>query len=422
MAIALLVVGDEVVDGRVGDRMVGLVSEALGVQGLRLDSVAFCRDDVDAITAFVRTLAARCEDGVGPALLISTGGLGTTHDDLTRAALCRWSGRESWRSDAWYARVLARCAAMNFTPQPGMEAYALLPEGALLIENPRGMAAGFALTHDGTTVLALPGVPDEAGAMLGPALTRLEIRPGAWVRRVLSVFGAGESVVQRRLADLSLEPALRLGICAGDGVVTLSLGGESVAALDAAAEAIAQCLGEAYEVVQAPSFADALHEALVARGERLAVAESCTGGLLAHLLSGRGGASAFFTEGWVTYSNAAKVARLGVSEATLARWGAVSAECVAEMAAGARRCAGVDWAVATSGVAGPGGGSEAKPVGTLFVGVCGPGGCWQRHVYRPGLPREAFQRYAAQGAMAFLAERMGLGWVQGDGAMGRERP
>ena len=260
-------------------------------------------------------------------------------------------------------------------------------EGAEVIDNPRGTAPGLVLEHGGTTFFLFPGVPRELEGMIASHLepwlaARRAGRPK--LRRTLRVACLPESVVEERLAPLYAEfgPA---GLLASPGDIRVRLTADSPEQLEAAEAAARKCLGDAVYAVDERLLEEVVGEGLRQRGLTLATAESCTGGWIAQRLTAVAGSSEYFVGGVVAYSNRVKREQLGVPEALIERHGAVSSQVVEAMASGVASRLGSDWGIAVSGVAGPGGGTPEKPVGTVDVALYKAGaGLRSRRLKLPG--------------------------------------
>lgn len=366
----------------------------------------------DTIEAIVRafTLAAQEAD-----IVIVTGGLGPTDDDLTRQALADFLGSElELRPD-----LLVRLR--EFFERRGVEmvakntVQACIPRGADAISNDWGTAPGIMARKDGCLFFVLPGVPREMEQMLEasvlPQLRAMSQGQVIAVRR-LRCFGAGESAIAEMLGDAMLRGRNPLVNCtASAGVITLEI--VAMAQADGCAEGMAadteeslrRKLGSVVYGVGDETLAEVVGRRLAQRGQTLATAESCTGGLLAKLVTDVPGASRYFARGWVTYSNEAKTDELGVPVELFALHGAVSEHVAAAMAQGARRKARAGYAIGITGIAGPDGGSEQKPVGLVYISVDHSGGTdTSRHVF--AFDRHAVRLRAAQTALNMLRERL----------------
>lgn len=353
-------------------------------------------------------------------LVVVTGGLGPTSDDLTRELIAELLGRPL-REDA---RVLAHIAdyfaQRRRVMAPRNQVQAMVPEGARVLWNPHGTAPGLAIHVQPNPfrpggapawLVLLPGPPRELRPMFDeqvvPLLAAELPLTEDFVCRTLRTVGIGESALQAQIAD-GLRPfvtqGVDLGYCCKPGQVDVRLAayGGAAANLVAQAEATVRGLvGEAIFTDQGDELETVVVRELTARGQTLAVAESCTGGCLAHRITNVPGASAVFLAGLVTYSNAAKQTLLGVRAETLATHGAVSEAVARELAEGARAATGADFALSVTGIAGPGGGTPEKPVGTVYLGLASAAGTEVKHQVN-GWDRETFKQVTAGQALDWL--------------------
>ena len=384
MRIELINTGTELMLGRTLNTHQQWLCRRLADLGYQVSRQVAVPDTGADIQQAVRESLGRAD------LIIVTGGLGPTSDDLTRDLIAQLLGRPLHEDTAVLAHI-AEFFARRGRPVPaGNEVQALVPEGAQVLWNPLGTAPGLALevnpNHfrpDGkpSWLIMLPGPPHELHPMftelVAPLLREKLPLMEAFASRTLRTVGLGESALQAQIAA-PLQPfvaaGLELGYCAHAGQVDVRLAARGAGA----AELVAKGEETLCEIVGASIFAegDASLEAVVVRllteqKRTLAVAESCTGGCVAHRLTNVPGASEVFLSGLVTYSNEAKQRFLGVQAETLAQHGAVSEAVVREMAEGARRVTGVDFALAATGIAGPSGGTEQKPVGTVLLALAG---------------------------------------------------
>ena len=381
--VEILAIGDELLDGRVVDTNTVRLAQALGEVGLHLRHRASVTDDLDDIVREAQAAADRGTD-----LCIVSGGLGPTSDDLTAAAFAQLLGVPLQRDQAAADAIAARLATRGRALTDNQLRQADRPRGASLVANPVGTAPGFWAAHQGCRFLSVPGVPKEFDVMVETEiLAPLRAQTQPLQRRGLYCFGLIEAEVDARLGDWPQRwPAVRLQfrVKFPEIHVTMHAAAADVTELDAAcAWAKVQLGRHAFSQDASVGFAATLLASLRAQRATLACAESSTGGLVADLLTDVPGSSDVLQLGVVAYSNAAKIALLGVLPESIALHGAVSEAVVQEMAQGAQRQAKSTYAVATSGVAGPGGGSEAKPVGLLCMAVAGPDGVQARTVRLP---------------------------------------
>ena len=397
----ILSIGDELVLGTTLDTNGRTVSIALREAGIDVIEHRTVRDDLAAIVDAFRALASH------GSVIISTGGLGPTDDDLTRDALNQIIDDDApqvedavARTDleAWFAGRGRTMVAINLRQ-------AMRPRSAQIIRNMEGTAPGLAATIGACRVYCLPGPPREMIPML-----ELEVLPairpaGAPMiaKRTLGSFGIGESALAEMLGarmTRGREPAV--GTTASGSVVSIQVVARGADAAARADAEITACLAAVapygFGSVDA-SVASALLDECRFHGRKLAVAESCTGGLIGSMLTAVSGSSDVFLGGWITYSNAMKEAHLGVAPSLIARHGAVSRETVMAMAEGACKRSGATLAISVSGVAGPQGGSPDKPVGTVWIGLHDTSlGTRARRFEFPG-PRDIVRDRAAKTAL-----------------------
>ena len=405
MKASILAIGDEIVGGRTPDTNSGWLGQLLHSAGLDVAGFLTVPDEPDAI---VRALARAFEDAE---ICITTGGLGPTVDDLTSAAIARFVGTDLVLDQPSLERIEQRFRDRDLEMPANNRKQALIPGGATVIPNPRGTAPGFLCPLPGQAdrwIATLPGVPREMMTMAEETLLPwlASLGSGRTLRaRTYSTFGLTESQLDEMLVGVVAEDEARLAFRASFPrlqarvSVEASSAAAAEAKLDGIEERVRERLGESLYAVGDAGLETALGHLLRDRSLTLTVAESCTGGLIGHRVTDVPGSSAYFLGGVVAYSNEAKQALLGVRGETLARHGAVSGQTVREMADGARRVTGADLAIATSGVAGPGGGTVDKPVGTVWIAVTGRDTDWQRRYDLGARPREWIKEMTAQLAM-----------------------
>ncbi|GAB6875698.1 competence/damage-inducible protein A [Thermaerobacter litoralis] len=511
----IVCVGTELLLGETVNTHAAFLSQRLADYGIDVYHHVTVGDNPARLEAALRQAAARA------GVVIVTGGLGPTEDDLTRETIARVTGRPLELNRQVLEDLERYFAARGRPMAPGNRKQALFPAGSAVLPNPHGTAPGFVLEWErGRWFVALPGPPRELRPMvdgpLTPYLERWWREAGGvrLVRRILRVAGLGESEVEHRLADLigrqgrvtlatyakdgevhirvaaKVRPAGPAGPATGwaaggpsapgggpgpDAVPTTASGpekavkdavvrgraaapapagtaapsggiagtggtggtapdepaaaagstgsaptaggpeGEALAELEAVVDAVRQRLGLHVYGQDDETLEAVVGRLLQARGETVAVAESCTGGRVADRLTAVPGSSAYLVAGVVAYANMAKVLALGVSPHALTAHGAVSAEVARAMASGVRRMFGTDWGVATTGIAGPGGGTPQKPVGTVYVAVDGPGGTRVEHHRWLG-DRDAIKTRSTQAALLLLYRALVEGAGGGDGA------
>jgi nicotinamide-nucleotide amidase len=356
-------------------------------------------------------------------LVITTGGLGPTSDDMTRDLIAAMLGKRLLEDSEILRQIKQFFDTRNRRMPERTRLQAQVPEGALVLANPNGTAPGLALEvrpnpfRNGAAswLVMLPGPPRELRPMFDntviPLLHRVLPVPVPFVCRTLRATGIGESMVEERV-DAALKPllarGLQLGYCARTGQVDVRLAAQSVSGEQLVNEAVAivsDRLGSFLYTDAEEDIEVSVLKLLTNRKETLALAESCTGGCIANRLTNVPGASAVLLAGLVTYSNQAKMKFLGVLEETLKEHGAVSEPVAREMAEGARRETGADYAIAVTGIAGPTGGSESKPVGTVFIALAGPAMTAVEKNFNP-YDRETFKQATAQQAFDLLRRKL----------------
>jgi nicotinamide-nucleotide amidase len=401
--------GEELLTGLTLDTNARYLCEQLTDLGFRVVGAGTAGDRIESIAGVLRRAATEAD------VVICTGGLGPTSDDLTAEGAARAFDREIELDDEALAQVEERYRSVGRPMAPSNRRQALLPRGARVLENRLGTAPGFTLELEGgARLFFVPGVPFEMKAMWA-AQVAPHLRAEAPRRHLFRVLGRGESQLQDLLGDVVARfEGVELGFRAQMPENQVKLVAEPSVPTDrfeaAAAEVRAllgrDCFSERPDV----SLAARVGELLVERGERLALAESCTGGQVAHLCVSEAGSSRWLERGFVTYSDEAKVAEVGVALATLEAHGAVSEETAAEMARGASAVAGVEWGVSTTGIAGPGGGTADKPVGMVCFAVHGPAGTRTRTLRLPARDRSTVRQFSSYVALDMLrrqVERLG---------------
>jgi nicotinamide-nucleotide amidase len=376
-AAAIVAVGSEMLSPFRTDTNSLWITARLEEVAVRVTRKSIVGDDVAEIGAELDAAAAAAP------LIFTTGGLGPTADDVTVAAVAKWLGVALERNEEFVTRIRRRFEARGMRMPAVNEKQADFLVGARLLENPRGTAPGFWAKGRAVEIVILPGVPSEMREIMEDSvLPQLRERAGGETlrRRVLRIGGMGESAVEEVVAPLYEKwKEHPVTILASPGEVQLHL---AVRGAPDRAEAVLSRMEDDFREVLGyrvfgrddEDLAAAVGKLLREKGQTLALAESCTGGLIASLVTDVAGSSDYFLGGVVSYSNQVKSSLLGVSEETLRSHGAVSEASAREMARGARERFGADLAAAVTGIAGPGGGSEAKPVGTVFVAVSGRDG------------------------------------------------
>lgn len=409
-SVSILATGSELLDGRVLDTNSNFVARELSQLGLKLKRVLVVDDDMPELLEGLRSLSAVSE------IVITSGGLGPTSDDLTRdliaaffnVGLTEFPAARQHLEDFYRAR--GRALDESNLKQ------AILPIGSTMIPNECGTAPGFVLTGPGAgshqvTTCSLSGVPREFTSMFHhTVLPMIKARAGALAvikRSSFRTFGLPESIVGRRIEACKLPEEIAVSYRAAFPEVHLVLKAAEGIDLHGPSERVREALnqGVIYTEDSDQTLVQKVHELLRARSATVATAESCTGGMIASQLTELPGSSEVFLGSVVAYDNRVKHQMLHVSQDTLAQYGAVSSRTVCEMAQSVRSLMGTTYGVAISGVAGPGGGTEEKPVGTIYVGVSGP-----THSFEVGFvyvsDRRMVRTYATYAALDLLRREL----------------
>lgn len=396
MIVNLLLTGDELMSGDIVDSNSAMIARYLANDGWSVRRKLTVGDDMEELIAALHWLAADCD------VLLVNGGLGPTVDDLTAEALARACNVPLAENPAALLHLQEWCARLGVTLNAANRKQAVLPRDCTIVANAIGSAVGFAMTLGRCRVVCTPGVPRELDVMLReeilPSL-RADFAAGTSHVRRLALFGIGESTLQQRISDTITDwPAdVELGFRAGFPQLDLKLTTHTPAArarVDHLLPHLQPLIADFFIGEGDVSLPAYMVQLLAGRREKIALAESCTGGQMAALLTQVPGASQVFDAGFITYSNRIKHDILAVDNETLETVGAVSEEVVLQMASGALRRSGADYAVAVSGIAGPDGGSADKPVGTVWIGW-GTRDHLRAKRLHIGFPRQLFQQYVS---------------------------
>lgn len=400
--IAVLTTGDELLNGDRADTNTGTIAAALSRHGYRLRCSLSVPDQEKEIEAALRYLNQHVQ------AVIVTGGLGSTGDDLTARAASRATGQSLAINEEALAMVHRWFAERNRVMEPSNERQALLPIHAIPLPNPLGTAPGFRLQEQGCELFFLPGVPSEMKAILEqsvlPILKQLH-PPGAPLKqRLFKLFGLPEPKVERLIPYRRLPPGVTVAFGLDYPLVVVKLranGEDADSRLDQAETLLMEVLGDYLMAKNDETAEGNVGKLLTDAGLTLSLAESCTGGLVASMLTSQPGATAFLERGAVTYADSAKLDWLQVPLPILQQHGAVSDPCARAMAIGLRRVTDTDLSLAITGIAGPDGGTQEKPVGTVFISLASSAGV---HVkgYRFNGNREKIQRMSAYMALEWL--------------------
>ena len=381
LAAETIAIGSELLVGGRSDSNSLFLADELGLLGIAVRFKSIVGDERQDIVTAIHTAVKRAQ------VIMMTGGLGPTVDDCTREAVAFATGHRLGRRKEALDGMTARLAQWGRTPSTSQLRQAMIPSGATVLKNPVGSAPGFCVTWKKALIICLPGVPSEMEAMMRQEVLPLlraagessGRQPGtAIVRQVFHTFGLAEADIDAKLQGLiSKRMPVDLGLLASPMGVLVSLTTKGVRSAKGRHRELLQKLAEdvrsRLNVWLFAEGRDTMEEVvgreLTKRGLTLAVAESCTGGLIGHRLTQVAGSSAYVDRGAICYSNQAKTEMLGVPETLIAQYGAVSREVAAAMACGMRERAHVSLGLSVTGIAGPGGGTETKPVGLVYIGL-----------------------------------------------------
>jgi nicotinamide-nucleotide amidase len=375
MKIAILTIGNELMSGRISDTNSAFIAREAQLQGWRVEAMMSVEDNFDSIKSRLDYLMTLAD------VVICTGGLGPTVDDITTEAIARAFDLPLFTDENVLNYIKEMFAARNFVWIENNTKQAVFPQGAEVIPNRAGTAAGFALKAKGKWIFVIPGVPHESQIMFPegvmPILRREFPQAEQFIaKETIKIFGLGEGAVDKSLADYDFNA---LGVAVGfypvfpeNHLVLISRQksqAEAKEKLRIAVKEVSLRLNKYIFSFGEETMEEIVGKLLKEKKLTIAIAESCTGGLIASRLTDVPGSSDYLERGVVTYSNAAKISLLGVPAAIIEKYGAVSEETARLMAEGVRKISGTDIGLASTGIAGPAGGSAEKPVGTVYLAL-----------------------------------------------------
>jgi nicotinamide-nucleotide amidase len=405
MKAIILSIGDELVLGQTIDTNSAWLSQQLAALGCDIAQHVTVADDRDATARAIARAAGECD------LLIVSGGLGPTADDLTRQALADALGVELEVNPVALAQLEGFFAKRNRRMSATNQVQAMMPRGSEVLENTQGTAPGIAAAMGACRIFVMPGVPGEMKSMFERLVSpKIAAQTGGAVicSRILHTFGFPESIIGEKLGalmDRRRNPSV--GTTVSRGLISLRLNARSssreiaLAELDQTESLCREALGAIIFGRDEQTLAGVVGEMLAANSQNLATAESCTGGLLGKMLTDVPGSSRYVDRGWITYSNESKTQMLGVPAELIEKHGAVAEPVALAMADGARQRSGADFALSITGIAGPDGGTADKPVGTVCIALAHGGGIEVRTFVLPG-DREMVRERSANMAMTML--------------------
>jgi nicotinamide-nucleotide amidase len=405
---SIVTIGNEILIGHTVNTNASFLARKLLEIGIFVVGEHTVGDEEEAIVETFKLAAGEAD------IIVVTGGLGPTEDDLTRQALAKFLGMELELSEELLAKVEGKFRERGITMPSNNKRQAYMPSGCEAIENIIGTAEGIRAEWKGRLIFVMPGVPYEMKMMFEesilPQIQKVisKSQDNFKVIRKLNCFGAGESRIAEMLAcfaDRQRNPQINYTVSLGEVNIHITASGKSLEQAKKIADKdekiITERLGDLIYSSGDLSLEEVVGRELAEKKKTIATAESCTGGLLAKMITDIAGSSRYFLQGWITYSNSTKISQLGVPGALIDRFGAVSEETATAMAKGARQKAGTDYTIAITGIAGPDGGSEQKPVGLVFIGIDSNGGTETKRFIFAG-NREAIRIRAAKTALNML--------------------
>ena len=407
MRTEIIAVGTELLLGEIVNTDAPMIAQGLAELGIGVYFQTVCGDNPDRLKSVLEVAKQRAD------LIITTGGLGPTADDLTKETIAAAFGKVLVRDEESMARLREHFKGRTMTPNN--EKQADVPEGSTVFQNDWGTAPACAFEGEGCLVIMLPGPPRECTPLFREKVMPFleKRRGGALCSRYVKVFGMGESEMASRLSnqmDTWENPTAAPYAKEGECLVRITAMGkdkeEAFAMTEPAVREVRQVLGDVVYGVDVDSLEQVVVQEMTAQGLTLATAESCTGGLMGKRITDVPGASACYLGGVVSYQNEVKENLLGVRHETLISKGAVSEDTACQMAQGVRKALGADIGISTTGVAGPGGGTPEKPVGLIYVGISTKDRTWAVRILRPRQSRENLRRLASSTAFDLVRRHL----------------
>jgi nicotinamide-nucleotide amidase len=392
MKAAILTIGDEILIGQIVDTNSAWLGQKLNDLGIRVNSIVSLPDDETQIIEGIRKAVDEHD------IVFLTGGLGPTKDDITKVAIAKYLGVELFFHEETFERIKRIFEKMGREMSPHHHDQCLMPAGVEILKNSLGTAPGMLFKPNGKMMVSMPGVPFEMKAIMTevvlPMLQETQELPKIFHRTIMTAC-TGETTIENQISGIiaELPPYIKVAYLPSLAAVRVRISGYGTEGRDITDEVmsctkkITDTLGDIVYGYDDTSLPEVILSLAVAKGKTIGTAESCTGGNIAHELTSISGSSAYFMGSVVAYADGIKTNLLGVDPMTISSYGAVSEQTVIEMVAGACKILGVDIAVSISGIAGPTGGSEAKPVGTMWLCVGSPDR-YVTYLLRAGKDRE----------------------------------
>lgn len=409
----IVAVGTELLMGQIANTNAQYLSQRLAEVGVGVYHHSVVGDNRERAKQVLHTARER-----GANVIILTGGLGPTEDDLTREVVAEVLGRPMHLMEEIVEHIRSFFTYRGLEMPENNKQQAMVIEGATVLDNPRGTAPGLHVEADGVHYFLLPGPPTELkGMFLEKVLPILsEVQGGAkqvFASRILRIFGIGESSMELKIKDLiqsqsnpTIAPYASEGECVLRLTASAASEAEAMQLIAPVEQQILSRLGEFIYGSDEETLPVKVGQLLRAKGQTMVTAESCTGGMIGSMITDLAGCSDFYWGSLVCYHNEVKQQVLGVETDVLQAFGAVSAQCAGQMAEGARKQTGADWAVSVTGIAGPGGGTDEKPVGLVYIGVSGPDGTTVREYQWKHGDRHQMRLRAAKTALHDLIQRI----------------
>lgn len=370
----IITIGDELLIGQTVDTNSAWMGMQLSLAGVRINRITSIADRREEIITALEEALNRVS------LVLITGGLGPTSDDITKAALADYFGYQLVMDQSVLEEITARITRRNFSMNENNRRQALVPDGCRVLANHAGTAPGMLFEKEGRIVISMPGVPAEMRHIMEShvlPLVKARGEKSVIIHRNIMTYGTFEAMLAERLEgfESELPSGIKLAYLPAHGVIKLRLtgcGSDEAVVREETERQVAKLYTIIPDVIYGEgevTLEEVVGRLLSERGMTMSTAESCTGGRIASLITSVAGCSAWYKGSVVAYDNSVKRSLLGVSEATLIREGAVSEQTAREMAAGMRRVAATDWSVAVTGIAGPTGGTPEKPVGSVWIAI-----------------------------------------------------